>query len=241
MNDLAERLRAWTDAAEAVTAQEAMVRGRSGGPRRRAVASVAAAAMAVAAGAAAFATRSDGGAGDFATGATATTEAPPSAAVPGEVEVSVVATLPASIHVTAGDFRLGPTTEAPDAWGHHVIRYENHGNVDVSFDDTRTAQVISQPAPALVAGDEGCGPEAVPNGNDVTGGCLLNRRPFIVPAGGSTELTMTVWRDLPGLAPPEPGLYLFAKQVRFTEVLPGGVLDWAASTTGSIEVTYTLR
>lgn len=139
-----------------------------------------------------------------------------------------------------GEFLVGPTVEAPDAWGHHVVRYENHGDVDVSFDDSRTAQVIGRPDPALVVGDEDCRPQAIPN-RTVTAGCLLYRRPFVVPAGGSTELTMTVWRDLPGLAPPEPGSYLFAKQVRFTEVPPGGALDGTAMTTGSIEVTYTLR
>jgi hypothetical protein len=100
--------------------------------------------------------------------------------------------------------------------------------------------VLGEPDPVLVVGDEGCSPVVLPEPDEVRVGCQLDLRPLVVEAAGSVELTMTVWRDLPGFVA-TPGSYVFAKDVQFTdEFTQPDVPNPSTLRTGSIEVTYTV-
>lgn len=131
------------------------------------------------------------------------------------VEVSVEHSASGPLEIEVRPVHDGPDNDAMP-WIQHTLVLRNTGNQPLSFDDTRVGKLLGRPDPELLAGDQGCG-FADPGGGQPLhwGVCLGYLDAFTIPSGGVERREITLWKDLRGLAPLEPGEYVFEKVYRF--------------------------
>jgi hypothetical protein len=100
-------------------------------------------------------------------------------------------------------------------WIQHDVILRNSGDVPLRFEDTRRTMLLGRPEPELFAADHGCGYGRVAGGRIEWGACLAYLDTFTIPPGGIERRDVTLWKDLPGLAPLRAGEYVFEKTYRF--------------------------
>jgi hypothetical protein len=123
----------------------------------------------------------------------------------------------------SGPLQIGVTglwTTAPEndahPWIRHKIVLKNTGAETLHFDDTDVSTFLGLPEPELLAADEGCGwAQASPTAPVEAGACRLSLDTFEIPPGGTVKKEVTLFKDLPGMAPLQEGQYAFEKVYRF--------------------------
>jgi hypothetical protein len=119
------------------------------------------------------------------------------------------------------EIEVGPIQGAPanDAhpWVQHTVILRNTGSETLHFDDTRFSTFIGPPGHRLLAADQGCGYGSdLPGAPVQAGACLLYLDAFSIPPHGKVERTVTLYKDLPGMAQLTEGRYVFRKIYRFS-------------------------
>jgi hypothetical protein len=118
------------------------------------------------------------------------------------------------------EIRVGPVhgvrrTDS-DPWIQHEIVLTNTGSETLHFDDIRTSTFLGLPDPELLVADHGCGyARNGPNAPVEPGACLTYLDAFSIPPGGNEERPVTLYKDLPGMAPLTEGRYVVEKIYRF--------------------------
>jgi hypothetical protein len=115
---------------------------------------------------------------------------------------------------------VGPihATKENDAhpWIQHEIILTNTGSETLHFDDTDASAFLGLPDPELIVADEGCGwGQASPTAPVEAGACRLSLDTFEIPPGGTVWKEITLFKELPGMAPLQEGQYTFEKVYRF--------------------------
>jgi hypothetical protein len=114
---------------------------------------------------------------------------------------------------------VGPNETAPEndahPWIQHTIILTNTGSETLHFDDTRFSTFLGSDH-ELLAADHGCGyARNGPNAPVEAGACLTYLDAFAIPPGGTVKRDVTLYKDLPGMAPLTEGRYVFEKIYRF--------------------------
>lgn len=132
------------------------------------------------------------------------------------VEVSVEPSTLSDLALAASDFRAAPDNDARP-WIQHTFSVENLGSRPVEIDDTRTSAFVpGDDDRQLLVADEGCGYGQVDAASVAeAGACRRNLDVRTIAPGEVETWTMTLFKDLPGLAALRPGAYRFEKSFRF--------------------------
>jgi hypothetical protein len=136
------------------------------------------------------------------------------------------------------DLTVGPPRAAPESdshpWVQHEVTFSNRGNRPVRFEDTRTSVFLElEGRPRLLVADEGCGYGKPRMKRVEAGACLLYLDAFVVRPGATVRRTVTLFKELRGMAPLTPGTYVWEKVIRFRV----GTRD-APLRTARISLTY---
>jgi hypothetical protein len=119
------------------------------------------------------------------------------------------------LEIAVGSIEAARTNDA-HPWIQHTVILRNAGSETLHFDDTRFSTFLGLNR-ELLAADKGCGYSSDSPGARVeAGACLLYLDAFSIPPGGSVERPVTLYRDLPGMAPLTEGRYVFRKIYRFS-------------------------
>jgi hypothetical protein len=151
------------------------------------------------------------------------------------VTVSVEPSDLGPIRLSVSNTRTAPVTDA-HGWLEHDLVFDNTGDRPITFADTRTAALLGPPGRRmLLASDSGCGYSLHPLGP----ACLAYLDLLTVKPHRSATRTVTLFKGLRGLAPLEPGRYVFRKTVRFAVGLqpppPGAGRDFTVRLVYRIE------
>lgn len=154
----------------------------------------------------------------------------------GSLQIVVGSATVGPLHVTTGEAR-----PAQYGWMEHELILRNDGTRRVYLNDTRFAEVLGAPG-MLVVAEDGCG-YSLDRAQHLSTGCRGVFSPLALDPGGSTTLVFTTWRDLPGLAPLEPGRFVLERTVQFRTDRPfDGPADAAAPDviSSAVQITYTV-
>ncbi|MGH2683331.1 MAG: hypothetical protein ACRDIX_08880 [Actinomycetota bacterium] len=151
------------------------------------------------------------------------------------IRVSVEPGVAGPIALAVGPLRAAPKNDAR-LWLQHELEFHNRGDRPVRFEDTRTSVFLRRSGrPALLVADEGCGYGKHRRKPVEPGVCTLNLDAFVVRPGSTARRTVTLFKDLRGMAPLAPGSYVWDKVIRFRV----GRAD-APVRTATIRLTYEL-
>lgn len=123
-----------------------------------------------------------------------------------------------TVSVTASD--LAPLTlatsqlaESDEGWLEHTITIRNTGATTMHVDDPREAEFLG--GRQLLVATEGCGYGASAD-EPVEIACRLSYRPISLEPGAEATLSVTLWRDLPGMADIDTGPLLWRKPILYS-------------------------
>ncbi len=146
------------------------------------------------------------------------------------VEISVAPPEISPLAISVSDPRPAEQNDA-QPWLQHDLVFENRGDDPVRFDDTRTSVLLEN---ALLAADEGCGYGRLsPTSPIEAGACNTYLDNLIVRPGRAETRTVTLFKELDGMAPLTGGSYVFARPIRF-RVGSGDVQE------AELRITYTI-
>jgi hypothetical protein len=122
---------------------------------------------------------------------------------------------PLEVAVTSVD--LAPDINA-DPWVQHDLVITNQGNRPVTLGDTRTSVFVPDDEHRrLIVADEGCGYAFLdPGAPAEPGACQRNLDAPTIAPGETIKRDITLFKDLEGMDPLEPGTYVFERLLEFT-------------------------
>lgn len=141
-----------------------------------------------------------------------------STAAPGQrMTVSIEPHRIGSLEVSVSEWRDAPVNDSLP-WREHDLVFTNTADETLHVDDTRTSAMLTEGGRAiLLAGDEGCGyGRSSKSGPVEAGACDRYLDAFSLRPGESTARTITLWKELAGMSPLEPGVYEWVKTLRFS-------------------------
>lgn len=124
------------------------------------------------------------------------------------------------------------------AWIEHDLTLTNTSNTVVFVNDLRRGVFLGNPQ-ALLVGFGGCGYGYDDQGG-VSAACTADYRPFQIRPQESHVLTLTLWKDLPGMAPLRPGQFVLEQPVQYRRDRPFDDPRQTGSPGATIVVTYTV-
>jgi hypothetical protein len=150
------------------------------------------------------------------------------------IEISLAPGTVGPLVLEVGPLRAAPSSDSRP-WIQHDLEFHNRGDRPVRFEDTRTSVFLRRAGRnRLLVADEGCGygkPGAVE-----PGACLLYLDAFVVRPGSTARRTVTLFKELGGMAPLTPGIYVWEKVIRFRVGSPRSPVRTAV-----ISLTYEVR
>ena len=156
----------------------------------------------------------------------------------GPIDVAVESRGLGPLTVAVGGPAAAPATGS-NPCVQHDLTLTDQGDSAVFVNDFRQGRFLGD-SQGLLIGVGGCG--YATNGPDeaVTPACTADYRPLQVRAHESHTLTVTIWKELPGMAPLQPGRFVLEQPLQYRQDRPFGD-PRQTGTRGTIVVTYTVK